>query len=89
MIVQASGVLAAPANTATNPSAASIGTGTSSRPASVAPSVVPMTNRGVTSPPTKPDPNVTAVNASLATNAQVGTGPPNSPRSMRPSDNPL
>ena len=89
MIVQASGVFAAPANTATNPSAASRAGGTPSGPASAAPRVAPITNSGVTSPPTNPEPRVTAVNRSLRANAQVGTGAPARLTSTRPSDSPL
>lgn len=59
---QAKGVLAAPANTETNPIAARSPTGKGISPASALPNVAPMKNKGVTSPPLKPVPMVTAVN---------------------------
>ena len=52
--VQASGVLAAPANTAARPNAANSGAGSGNSAASALPSVAPMANSGVTSPPLKP-----------------------------------
>src|SRR6478609_10356141 len=73
MIVIASGVFAAPANTATNPTAASIDGSRWSTDARVAPHVAPITVNGVTSPPGKPEPSVTAVNTSLSANANVAT----------------
>ncbi len=63
--VHASGVFVAPAKTAMKPSAANKSTGAPSRRASVWPSVAPMKNRGVTSPPLKPLPSVTAVKSSF------------------------
>ena len=76
MIVQASGVLVAPANTATKPMAAMSWTGTPSSCPWVAPSVAPITNSGVTSPPGKPDPRVTVVNSSLSAKATATTPAP-------------
>src|SRR5450432_3646163 len=61
MIVHASGVLVAPANTATKPSAANKSTGAPSSHASVFPNAAPIKNSGVTSPPLKPALRVTAV----------------------------
>ena len=51
MIVHASSTFAAPANTATNPTAASNATGRCNGAANAAPRVAPITNSGVTSPP--------------------------------------
>src|ERR1700722_18100053 len=62
MIVQASGVLLAPAKTATNPSAANKSVGAPSNPASALPSAAPIKNNGVTSPPLNPQLSVTVVN---------------------------
>src|SRR5947209_7216835 len=73
MIVQASGVFAAPAKTATNPSAAMKSCGNPSNVPSVQPSAAPMKKIGVTSPPLKLEPSVTAVKTSFQKNAQVGT----------------
>src|SRR5690606_16074908 len=64
--VQAIGVLAAAAKTETYPTAAPV-TGSMPRAGEIAaPVVAPMTNRGVTSPPTNPAPSDSAVNATLA-----------------------
>lgn len=73
MMVQASGVLAAPAKTATKPIEPSVATGMPSGAASAPPRVVPMTNRGVTSPPGKSQPRAMTVNTSFHANA-VGPG---------------
>ena len=73
MTVQASGVLAAPANTATNPSAAMKSAGAPSNRPSVQPSAAPMKNNGVTSPPLKPQLSVTAVNSSFQAKALAAT----------------
>src|SRR3954467_14516088 len=88
MIVHASGTFAAPANTATNPTAASSGTGTPSGPASAEPSVAPTTNNGVTSPPGKKQPSVTAVKRILSANTSNPIDRPRSAASDRPSDRP-
>ena len=61
MIVQARGVLEAPAKIATKPSAANRSTGAPRIQESTLPSAAPMKNRGVTSPPLKPDPRVMTV----------------------------
>ena len=60
MIVQANGVLVAPAKTATNPRPASKSTGAPCNRAKVFPNAAPMKNNGVTSPPLNPLPNVMA-----------------------------
>ncbi len=59
--VQASGVLVAPANTATKPAPASSPTGKGTTADNALPNVAPMKNSGVTSPPLKPDDKVTVV----------------------------
>ena len=66
MKVQASGVLAAPANSATKPIAANTPVGTPNMGASALPSAAPMKNSGVTSPPLKPALSVTTVNSSFS-----------------------
>src|SRR5215207_7386478 len=76
MTVQASGTLAAPANTATKPTAAITSVGTPSRCPIVTPRVAPITNSGVTSPPWKPDLSVTEVKRSLTANASDATPTP-------------
>ena len=63
--VQASGVLLAPANTATKPRAANNPGGAPISPAKAFPSAAPMKNKGVTSPPLKPELTVTAVKTSF------------------------
>jgi hypothetical protein len=55
MTVQVTGVLEAPAKTATKPSAAKRSTGPPSRLERAFPSAAPIKNRGVTSPPLNPD----------------------------------
>src|SRR3569833_1942379 len=59
--VHASGVFVAPAKTATKPSPAKRSTGACVYRAITFPRVAPMKNNGVTSPPLKPQLNVTAV----------------------------
>ena len=59
--VQASGVLVAPANTAIKPSPAKRSTGAPVSDDNVLPKVAPIKNKGVTSPPLNPVPNVIAV----------------------------
>src|SRR5215213_4507235 len=87
--VQAIGVLVAPANTATKPIAANSGVGACSAQPSVAPSVAPITNSGVTSPPWNPDPSVTAVNSSFQANASTATpAPPASDAVIKGSESP-
>ncbi len=61
--VRAGGVFVAPANSATNPIAASNGPGTPRSCPSAAPRVAPITNSGVTSPPWTPEPDVRDVTA--------------------------
>ena len=73
MTVHAKGVLAAPANTATKPRDAMKSCGTPSKVPRVQPRAAPMKNKGVTSPPLKPEPSVTAVNSNFQRNAQVVT----------------
>ena len=63
MSVQAIGVFVAPANTPTKPMAASKAIGRGIIPESADPSVAPMKNRGVTSPPFNPQPRVKEVRA--------------------------
>src|SRR5450432_482122 len=89
MIVQAIGVLVAPANTATNPIAANSGTGAPTARPNAAPDVAPMTNRGVTSPPWNPDPRVTDVKSSLSAKAPATMpAPPASEAVMSGTDRP-
>ncbi|MNL77682.1 hypothetical protein D3C87_2039160 [compost metagenome] len=59
---QAIGVLAAPAKTATKPIPANKPTGKGKNKDKALPKVAPIKNKGVTSPPLKPAPNVRAVN---------------------------
>lgn len=61
-MVQASGVLVAPANTATNPIPASNAIGNGKNHTNTLPNVAPIKNKGVTSPPLKPAPMVNVVN---------------------------
>lgn len=63
---QAIGVFAEAENTATNPIPARRLTGSGKTRESALPSVAPMKNSGVTSPPLKPKPNVTAVRKILS-----------------------
>src|SRR5262245_3896279 len=87
--VQAMGVFVAPAKTATKPIAANSGLGACSAQASVEPSVAPMTNSGVTSPPWNPDPSVTAVNSNFHAKAITATpAPPASEAVMSGRDRP-
>src|ERR1700712_3538044 len=65
IIVHARGVLVAPAKSAINPSPANKSTGAPSTTPSTCPSVAPMKNNGVTSPPLNPLPSVTAVKSSF------------------------
>ena len=76
MSVQAMGVLVAPAKTAMKPRPANKSTGAPNNRASVYPKVAPMKNRGVTSPPLNPIPNVMAVNSSFQHHAHAGILPP-------------
>src|SRR6185437_14309850 len=64
------GVLAAPANTATKPMPARRDGGSGRIPERAFPSVAPMKKRGVTSPPLKPAPRVTAVKISFTAKSQ-------------------
>ena len=59
--VHAKGVLVAPANTATEPTMANTATFAPMRLANVAPAIAPVASSGITSPPTKPVPIVSAV----------------------------
>ncbi len=82
-------MLVAPANTATKPIAANSGVGACNAHPSVDPSVAPITNSGVTSPPWNPDPSVTAVNSSFHANASTATPtPPAREAVMRGNDRP-
>ena len=65
MIDSASGVFADAAKTAASPTPAPSSSGMPSARASTLPSVAPTKNSGVTSPPRKPAPSVTAVNSSF------------------------
>src|SRR5438128_11584291 len=65
IIVHASGVLVAPANTAIKPSPANKSTGDPLTEASVFPKVAPIKKSGVTSPPLKPVLNVMVVRKSF------------------------
>ena len=60
-MIQAIGVLLAPAKTATNPIAASKPTGKGKTKDKELPKVAPIKNKGVTSPPLNPTPRVKAV----------------------------
>ena len=62
IIVQAIGVLIAPANTATKHIPINDAVGNGNSKLIVLPSVAPIKNSGVTSPPLKPAPIVTTVN---------------------------
>ena len=59
--MQAKGVFAAPENTETKPIPANNATGSGIKMLKKLPSVAPMKNRGVTSPPLNPEPKVKAV----------------------------
>ncbi len=62
-IKQAKGVFEAPAKTATKPKLANIGRGMGINNESRLPKHAPIKNKGVTSPPLKPDESVSAVNS--------------------------
>ena len=64
--VHAIGVLVAPENTATNPTAAKRLIGNGIMAANALPKVAPTKNNGVTSPPLKPTPMVNVVNISFS-----------------------
>src|SRR5215216_1113766 len=65
------------------------GVGACSAHPSVDPSVAPITNSGVTSPPWNPDPSVTAVNSSFHANASTATpAPPASDAVIKGSESP-
>jgi hypothetical protein len=66
-------VFAAPENTATNPIAASKEEGKGRMWDKALPNVDPMKNRGVTSPPLKLAPSVTAVNTNLPAKSYTGS----------------
>ena len=61
MTVQAMGVFVAPAKTATNPIPAKSPMGRGINQINTFPRVAPIKNRGVTSPPLKPAPNVKVI----------------------------
>ena len=63
--IQAIGVFAAPAKTAKNPIPANKLKGNGTNQIKAFPSVAPIKNKGVTSPPLKPAPRVKAVNKSF------------------------
>ena len=69
MIAQVKGVFAAPANTATNPNAAKREGSWPVTWANALPRVAPIQKIGVTSPPLKHAPKVTAVKTSLTAKA--------------------
>lgn len=71
MMVQAMGVLVAPAKTAIKPSPANKSTGAPVNTAMVLPKAAPIKNSGVTSPPLKPIPNVMAVNNNFQSQLKV------------------
>src|SRR3569623_1190445 len=79
MIESASGVLEAAPNTAARQTPAASGGGIASSGASAPPSVAPMKNSGVTSPPRNPAPSVMAENRSLSANSYGATWPENAP----------
>ena len=72
--VQASGVLEAPAKIETKPIAAKTAIGKGIQFESEFPKVAPVKNKGVTSPPLKPDPKVIPVNPVLAIQSYHGKG---------------
>ena len=74
IIVQAIGVCVAPANTATNPIPARSEIGSGSTNDKALPRVVPIKNRGVTSPPLNPQPKVKLVKAILSKKAYQWLG---------------
>src|SRR3954463_16142628 len=74
--VQAIGVLVAPANAPTNPTAAPTAGSSPMAGARADPAVAPTTNSGVTSPPTKPVPRHTAVKTILRTGTVHDVWPP-------------
>jgi hypothetical protein len=74
------GVFAAPAKTPTKPMPASREVGSGRIPESALPSVEPMKNRGVTSPPLNPLPRVSAVNPNFAAKSYQCNRPPKDAR---------
>ena len=72
MIVHASGVLAAPAKTATKPIPASKAVGNGIKKERKLPNVAPIKNSGVTSPPLNAAPSVTAVNRIFSAKSYAG-----------------
>ena len=70
--VQAIGVLVAPEKTAIKPIAAEKAIGKSKYIDNMLPSVAPIKNKGVTSPPLKPDPNVMVVKSIFKKNTSGG-----------------
>ena len=63
--IHAIGVLAAAANTATNPTAAKTSNGIGINTDKAQPKVAPIKNNGVTSPPLNPAPRLTVVKINL------------------------
>ncbi|CAB4721322.1 unannotated protein [freshwater metagenome] len=87
-MVQASGVFEAPANTATNPNPASSEGSMFSGVASATPSVAPMANSGVTSPPGKSVPIEIAANRIFSAKTANDRRSPARALSIMPSDMP-
>jgi len=75
IIKQVIGVFVAPVKTPINPSAAKNAVGSNKTVDRVEPSVAPISNRGVTSPPWNPAPRVKAVNTSFHKNANISEVP--------------
>ena len=72
MIVQANGVLVAPANTATNPMPVKSAIGNGMNKDNALPKAAPIKNNGVTSPPLKPAANVMIVKAIFNAKSYAG-----------------
>ena len=72
IIIQAKGVLVAPAKTATNPIPANNPTGKGTNNDKALPKVAPIKNNGVTSPPLNPAESVRKVNAIFKAKSYIG-----------------
>ena len=71
MMLQATGVCVAPEKTATKPIPAKSATGSGIKPESALPKVAPTKNKGVTSPPLNPAPNVNPVKSILSKKSKL------------------
>ncbi len=88
MTMPATGTRADAANTATNPTVAKRVQSVPSGPPSPAPSIEPITNKGVTSPPGRPEPRHSAVAASFRANTERARSSPARARSESGRDSP-